>query len=138
MGTIGLSAPSGNIALVSSQILLTDPGACLDASVLDLVGYGSAACYEGSAAASQLSNTKSAARLAGGLTDSDDNALDFALLLPPTPRNTLSAANTPVSNDPGPVVDTVDEPTSLLLLGGGLVILGFRQRRRQYAVTSTA
>ncbi len=138
MDTINLSASSGNIALVNSQTLLTGPSDCLSTFILDLVGYGSGVCNEGGAAVSGLSNTKSAARLGGGLTDSNDNALDFALLLPPTPRNTLSAANIPASNDPGPVVNTVDEPTSLLLLGGGLAILGFYQRRRHYAAASTA
>ena len=48
--TIGLSASTGNIALVSTQSLLPSSNACLDVSILDLVGYGSAVCYEGSAA----------------------------------------------------------------------------------------
>jgi predicted extracellular nuclease len=63
IGAISLSSSNGNIALVSTQSLLPSANACLDTSILDLVGYGSAACYEGSAAIPGLSNTESAARL---------------------------------------------------------------------------
>jgi len=130
---IGLSASSGNIALVSTQSLLPSANACLDASILDLVGYGSAVCYEGSAATPGLSNTASAVRLAGGLTDSNDNFLDFALLLPPLPRNTTSSANLPVSGAPVPVVNSVSEPASIVLLAGGLAVMLIRRRQRQVA-----
>jgi predicted extracellular nuclease len=131
--TIGLSASSGNIALVSTQSLLPSANACLDASILDLVGYGSAVCYEGSAATPGLSNTNSAVRLAGGLTDSNDNSLDFALLLPPLPRNTASSANIPVSGAPVLAVNSVSEPASIALLAGGLAVMLLRRQRQAKA-----
>jgi|GEM_PF-4368522 len=131
--TIGLSASNGNIALVNTQSLLPSSNACLDVSILDLVGYGSAVCYEGSAATSGLSNSESAVRLAGGLTDSNDNLSDFTLLLPPIPRNTASLANIPVSGAPGPAVNSVSEPASIVLLAGGLVVMLIRRRQRQVA-----
>jgi len=134
---IGLSASSGNIALVNTQSLLPSANACLDASILDLVGYGSAVCYEGSAATPGLSNTESVVRLAGGLTDSNDNSFDFALLLPPTPRNTASSANIPVSGAPGPVLNTVSEPASITLLAGGLAVMLIRRRQRQVVAWAT-
>lgn len=128
--TIALSASSGNIALVNTQNLLSGSAACLGPSILDLVGYGSAVCHEGGAAMAGLSNTESAARLAGGLTDSNDNLLDFTLLLPPQPRNTAAPANAPVAAVPGPVINTVGEPPSIVLLGGGLAALLLRRRQR--------
>ena len=125
--TIGLGASSGKIALVNDQNLLPSSNACLSALIIDLVGYGSADCYEGTAAVPGPSNTKSAARLSGGLTDSNDNFLDFALLLPPNPRNTSSPANAPASNAPEPVINAVSEPTSFVLLVGGLAGMMLRR-----------
>jgi hypothetical protein len=73
------------------------------------VGYGTANCFEGAAAAPTLSNTKAALRLLGGLTDSGNNSSDFEIGAP-NPRN--SAFN------------TIEEPSSLLLiLAGGLMYL---------------
>jgi hypothetical protein len=135
---IALSAASGNVALVNAQTLLPSSGAgsdpCTDLSILDLVGYGSTLCHEGSAAGPGLSNTESVARLAGGLTDRDDNSLDFALLLHPNPRITASPANIPVSAAPGPVVNSVSEPASITLLAGGLGVMLLRRRRRHATV----
>ena len=63
------------------------------ASVADLVGYGTAADYEGSGAAPAIDNTTAAARGGGGCTDTDANATDFTSAAP-TPRNSSTAAIT--------------------------------------------
>ncbi len=97
-GTISLSATSGKVALVQSATALS--GACPPGYV-DLVGYGSANCFEGAGACPVLSNTNAGFRLNEGCTDTDDNAADF---LPGTaaPRNSASPVNlcSPISVDP--------------------------------------
>ncbi len=96
-GTTNLAVSGGKVAVVRSSALLTcgaSAGSCAGtASLADLVGYGGASDYEGSAAAGTIDNTTAATRAAGGCTDTDDNEADFAAAAP-TPRNTSSAANT--------------------------------------------
>ncbi len=95
-GTTNLAASGGKVALVSDATALTcgaAAGSCSAvASVKDLVGYGSAADYEGSGAAGALSATSAAIRDAGGCTDTADNSADFASGTP-APRNSSAAAN---------------------------------------------
>ena len=94
-GTSNLANTGGKIALVRSAIALScgaTAGSCsADPNVADLIGYGSATDFEGSAAGA-LSNTTSALRVDGGCTDTDANADDFAAS-PPTPRNSATAAS---------------------------------------------
>ncbi|HET8528596.1 MAG TPA: lamin tail domain-containing protein [Gaiellaceae bacterium] len=94
-GTTNLAASGGKVALVSSATALTcgaAAGSCAaQASVVDLLGYGSATDYEGSAAAPALSATTAAVRAGGGCTDTDDNAKDFTAAAP-TPQNSTSPA----------------------------------------------
>ena len=132
-GAIALSSSSGKVALVDSLELLSslltplNPNPCRSNVILDLVGYGSADCYEGTAAASSASNAKAVTRLLGGLMDSNDNLADF-ILLAPNPRNNAYAANAPVGAAPGQDINTVNEPVSVLLLAAGLLALPWRGR----------
>jgi hypothetical protein len=89
-GTLMLAAASGKVALVSSQTTLT--GTCPTTGVVDLVGYGTADCYEGAAAAPAISVTEAAVRGNGGCTHSSDNGADFTAAAP-TPRNGSTAAH---------------------------------------------
>src|SRR5581483_6844857 len=57
----------------------------------DLVGYGSAADFEGGSPAAALSSTTAAVRANAGCTDTDSNADDFTADAP-TPRNSASPA----------------------------------------------
>ena len=95
-GTSNLANTGGKIALVRSATALScgaTAGSCsADPNVVDLIGYGSATDFEGSAAGA-LSNTTSALRVDGGCTDTDANADDFAGASPPTPRNSATAAS---------------------------------------------
>jgi hypothetical protein len=75
-------------------------------AIVDLVGFGSANYYEGAGAAPAPSNTTSDLRSAGGCTDTDQNASDFATGAP-NPRNTASALGT-CSGD-GPTARTIME-----------------------------
>jgi hypothetical protein len=96
-GTTNLAASGGKVALVQDATALTcggSAGSCAgSSSIRDLVGYGSAADFEGLGAAPALSSTTAAQRAASGCTDSGDNAADFAAG-PPQARNSGSAAVT--------------------------------------------
>jgi hypothetical protein len=87
---IPMSAVSGKVALVMNAAALS--GTCpTDASIADLVGYGSANCSE-TAPAPGLSNTTAALRDLDGCEDTDDNSADFTTA-GPAPRNSASPVN---------------------------------------------
>jgi hypothetical protein len=69
--------------------------------VADLLGYGSATDYEGSAAAPALTASTAAVRAGGGCTDSDVNSADFSTATP-APRNSASPAATCGGGAPPP------------------------------------
>jgi hypothetical protein len=95
-GTTNLAVSGGKVAVVRGSDALTcgaSAGSCsANATVADLVGYGSAADYEGSAAAPALNSTTAAIRAEDGCGDSGDNAADFSASAP-TPRNSSAAAH---------------------------------------------
>ena len=89
-----MAVSGGKVALVTTLAALTcgaSAGSCSAAGgVEDLVGYGSATDYEGSAAAPALSSSTAAMRAGGGCTDTDSNADDFTAVTP-TPAELLVA-----------------------------------------------
>lgn len=90
IGNIAMSATSGKVALVNNSTTLS--GACpTSASIIDLVGYGSANCSEASPTPT-LSNTTAALRGSSGCLDTDDNSADFATGAP-NPRNSGHPTN---------------------------------------------
>jgi hypothetical protein len=103
-GTTNLAVSGGKVALVRGTALLTcgaSAGSCAgDGTIADLVGYGSAADYEGSAAAPAISNTLAETRGASGCTDTDANSTDFSAAAP-APRNSASPA-APCGSTPPP------------------------------------
>jgi hypothetical protein len=103
-GTSNLAVTGGKVAVVDDATALScgaSAGSCTAAPGLeDLVGYGSAADYEGTGAAPAGSATNALARAGGGCTDTDDNASDFATAAP-GPQNS-SAAATPCAGSPPP------------------------------------
>ena len=105
VGTINLSSSSGKVAVVRSDTALScgaSPGSCAsDPSIADLVGYGSAADYEGSAAAPGLSSTSAAMRADAGCTDTDDNGSDVSSA-EPDPRNSAAAQHDCGGSPPPP------------------------------------
>jgi Lamin Tail Domain len=106
-GTTNLAATSGKIALVHSATALTcgaTAGTCsADASMEDLVGYGSASDFEGTGSAPAGSSTQAAQRADEGCADTGDNAADFSAATP-APRNAATAAHTCAGTGPaGPV-----------------------------------
>ena len=93
IGTANMSAASGKVALVRDTTELAcgeTPGSCSAVGLVeDLVGYGTASDYEGSAPAPGLSSTTAAHRAQDGCRDDDANATDFAAAAP-TPRNSAA------------------------------------------------
>lgn len=93
-GSINLSGTSGKVVLANVATGLACNGgstACSTAQLAqieDLVGYGSANFFEGTAAPAP-SSTLALLRAANGCTDTDRNGSDFATGTP-TPRNTAS------------------------------------------------
>jgi predicted extracellular nuclease len=92
---IPMAGGAGKVALVNTTAPLgcnggsTPCSAAALATIVDLIGYGSANFFEGAAAAPTLSNTTSAFRGDGGCVDTDNNNTDFAAATPAA-RNTAS------------------------------------------------
>jgi hypothetical protein len=103
---IHISATGGKVALVNTTTPLgcngsstpCDPAAL--ATIVDLIGWGTANFFEGSAAAPATINTTAVLRVNDGCTDTDDNAADFTTSAP-NPRNTASPLH--VCATPGPI-----------------------------------
>ncbi|MEO8286778.1 MAG: S-layer homology domain-containing protein [Chloroflexota bacterium] len=95
LGSIPMSGTAGKVALVSNSTALTCGSICHgDPAVVDYVGFGTTATdFEGSGPAPAPSSTSSDIRAGGGCTDNDNNATDFSVINPPTPRNTSSPFN---------------------------------------------
>jgi len=109
--TVDLGGTQGKIALVNGTTKITTCGGSDDAGLeagvgrcpagtwIDMVGYGAASDYEGSApataptapsAASPTTPSTGLVRKGGGCTDTDDNLADFDSSALPVPRNWTS------------------------------------------------
>lgn len=86
-GTTNIGA-NGKVALSNSITAFTGASPVGQAGLLDLVGYGTANAFEGSAAPAG-SNTTALFRAAGGATDTANNAADFSAAAP-NPRNSTA------------------------------------------------
>jgi uncharacterized protein len=104
-GTSNLAVTGGKVAVVDNATALScgaSAGSCSStASIEDLVGYGSAADYEGSGAAPAGSATAAISRAGSGCTDTDNNAADFATATP-GPQNSTSPASACSAPPPPP------------------------------------
>lgn len=98
--TLALSGTDGKIALVSSTAALNSADPKGASTLVDLVGYGTAAAFEGTGAAGKLSATTAALRAGEGCTDTEDNKSDFTVGTP-APRNAATAAITCSGNGGG-------------------------------------
>ena len=104
-GTTNLAASGGKVALVSDGSALAcgaSAGSCsVDPLVQDMVGWGTAADYEGAGPAPGLSNTTAAVRAGAGCADTGSNAGDFTEAAP-APRNSAAAAVSCSAEPPPP------------------------------------
>ena len=88
-GSTNMSATEGKVALVSAITALTGNGCPFASSVIDFVGYGTAAnCFEGAGSAPAPSNTTADIRT-NNCADTDNNSGEFATGAP-SPHNTSS------------------------------------------------
>ena len=91
-GTNGSALPTpdatgtSNLAMSGGKVQIVNSGS----GVEDLVGWGSATLFEGTAAAPALSATTALVRAGSSCTDADDNSSDFTTAAP-NPHNSTSA-----------------------------------------------
>ncbi|MBP2436200.1 ExeM/NucH family extracellular endonuclease [Microbacterium amylolyticum] len=128
-----------NLAGANGRVFLFDKTSSFDSAIagdragadglVDMIGYGSAASFEG-AAAPALSNATSASRDAQG-TDTDDNAADFVRDAP-TPTNSRgeSDGTDPGDDDEEEPTDPVEpvEPQDMTIAEAGQAAVGTRVR----------
>ena len=86
---------TSNLAMSGGKVQIVNAGS----SVEDLVGWGSATLYEGTAAAPALTSTTALVRGGSSCTDADDNSSDFTAGTP-SPLNS-TAANAACSSSGG-------------------------------------
>ena len=115
--SFNISATSGKVALVSSANGLPASACPSDPTIVDLVGYGGANCFE-TAVAAAPSNTTALLRAAAGCTDSGNNSLDFAAGAP-LPRNGASPPGSCGAPAAQPIVPVCP---AALAVGSGAVI----------------
>jgi hypothetical protein len=91
-GVISMGATAGKVALVNVPLALS--GSCpADETIVDLVGYGSAAnCFRGAGPTVAPSNANGILRKNDGCTDTSNNQADFAAG-PLNPRSMNTAAS---------------------------------------------
>jgi uncharacterized protein len=103
--SINLATANGKIALADATTQL--PTADGAGKLIDLVGYGTASRFEGSAAAAAPSVVNSAQRLLLGCTDTDDNGADFAAAPVTGPRRSTSPLNACGGGSPEPIAQPI-------------------------------
>jgi uncharacterized protein len=79
---INAAAANGKFALFTEPNVNVPCGSEIPGTVVDIVGYGTATCFEGSGAAPATAVDTAAFRKQGGMIDTDDNAADFELGTP--------------------------------------------------------
>lgn len=113
-GTLAMSGTNGKVILVNTTTAQTGANPT-GSQIIDLVGYGSANAFEGTAAVGVLSNTTAAIRQNGGCTDNNQNSTDFSVGAP-NPRNSATAANicstSPTLSIASPANNTIYAPTT--------------------------
>ena len=99
---LNMSATNGKVALVVASALALNtcgstatPCTLPNAAIIDLVGWGGTPNSESSLptnGGSALTSVQGNVRKGNGCTDTDNNNLDFDIISPPIPRNSLSPA----------------------------------------------
>ena len=120
-----LSATNCKVALFTATNSNKACGTELAGTLVDKVSYGSANCFEGTAATGVLSVTKGAVRKDSGRQDTNDNLADFDVVTAPVPHNKASGAisgcsvvnNCPGDLDGSLAVDAGDIGSLLILFG---------------------
>ncbi len=132
-----LSSTNGKLALVNSSTRLPAAACPADPSIVDVVGYGTANCFEGTATPA-LTATTAGIRKNGGNTETDNNNADFVIGTP-MPRNSgtqvgsfqASISASPTSVTPGgntlftvTVIPATTPPSTGITVVGDLTTIG--------------
>ena len=105
VGGLNSSGSNGVIALSRSTTLLTGAGALDDPNLVDLVGYGSANLFEGTAAAATGGSPSTSISRDAAHVDTDVNSADFTVADPPSPCASTGCYVPPDVDPPTPAVD---------------------------------
>jgi hypothetical protein len=108
------ASTAGKVALFSDQVTGRSCAAA-QAAAVDLVGYGSANCFE-TAPAATLDNSSVLVRAAAGAVDTDDNSTDFSKVAEPWPMHNSASAENPQCQSSAPP----DTPTLVGPLDGAI------------------
>lgn len=90
---LNFSDAAGKIALTNAATVLTGSCPTSDPTVVDFLGYGSTACFEGSGSAPALTIGTSNKRAVDGCGDTNSNSVDFVAMAP-LPRNVSTQPKT--------------------------------------------
>jgi len=116
---LSMSATNGKVALTNTATALgcgatATPCTLPDSRIIDLVAWGAASNGEGGTTVNNgvalPANTNGGVRKTGGCTETDDNNLDFDVVVGPVPRNSGSTA-TPCGG-PTPTSTNTHTPTN--------------------------
>lgn len=91
-GNMSMSGTNGKVALFNALNANVACGGEAAGTIVDKVAWGTGNCPEGTATAATVA-TQGLVRGTGGLSDTDNNVADFALVTAPVPRNSASAPN---------------------------------------------
>jgi len=125
--SIAMAAANGRVALVNGLTALS--GCPATGSYIDFAGYGTATCFEGSAATPALSATLAAFRNNNGCTDTDNNGADFTVAAP-APRNSGTPVNACVAIAPALTVTGT-------IADFGNVFIGSSSASQSYSLSGT-
>src|SRR3546814_7257271 len=96
-----MSGSAGKVALVNSTPALVGTCPSTEATLVDLVGYGSSASCALGSPTGNLSNTTAAARKEDGCINTGNNNADFSVTAP-TPRNSAAPSKDCAAPPPPP------------------------------------
>ena len=118
-GSIAMAATTGKVVLTNNNSLIPNGVSCPSGStVVDIVGYGAANCFEGTGPTPNISAAAAAARRGGGCQETDDNSSDF-VAVPVNPRNTATIAPCGATTTPSGVGAASPNPVA----AGNVVLL---------------
>src|SRR3546814_20425468 len=99
-----MSGSAGKVALVNSTTALVGTCPSTDATLVDLVGYGSSASCALGSPTGNLSNTTAAARKEDGCINTGNNNADFSVTAPTPPNRAPPSKDCEAPPPPPPPV----------------------------------
>ena len=112
VGSLSMANTAGKVVLVNNNTTISSSVTCPSGTtIIDIVGYGAANCFEGAGPAPVNAIPTSQQRKSNGCTDTDNNAADFVVSAV-NPRNSASApvicGAVPTISCPGSITQSTD------------------------------